>query len=401
MTTSYDLLIVGAGVSGLSMAYYGAARGWRVAALEVTERSGGSLHSQALPGADFWLELGAHSCFNSYVNLIDILEGCGLLGRIQAKTKARFKLLSDGRLQSVLAPLRWLELARSLPRLLTARKAGATVADYYCRVLGPTNYERLFGPAFDAVICQPAAEFPAEILFGKRSRRKDVLRSFTFPAGLQTIAEALARRPGVETLTGREAQAVIRNGAGFTIATTTGEQYRAPRLCLATPVDVAAALLAPAAPGLAALLQCVQTAVVDTTGVVVRQAALASMPACAGIIAARDSFYSAVSRDVAPHPEYRGFTFHFRPGLLDEASRLRRIATVLGVGVQDFEQVTGRRNQLPALRLGHAELIQEVDRRLAGEPLALTGNYFTGVSLEDCVTRSLKECERLRNQPLA
>jgi oxygen-dependent protoporphyrinogen oxidase len=36
-----------------------------------------------------------------------------------------------------------------------------------------------------------------------------------------------------------------------------------------------------------------------------------------------------------------------------------------------------------------------VDRLLAGMPLAVTGNWFAGLSIEDCVQRSRSEWERL------
>jgi protoporphyrinogen oxidase len=52
-------------------------------------------------------------------------------------------------------------------------------------------------------------------------------------------------------------------------------------------------------------------------------------------------------------------------------------------------------NRLPALRKGHAELVRRIDRALAGTRLALTGNWFVGVSIEDCLTRSRQEMDRL------
>lgn len=53
-------------------------------------------------------------------------------------------------------------------------------------------------------------------------------------------------------------------------------------------------------------------------------------------------------------------------------------------------------NQLPALRVGHGEWVRNLDRMLAGTQLALTGNYFTGVAIEDCICRSRVEWERLQ-----
>ncbi len=395
---SYDLIIVGAGISGLSMAHYGAQRGWRVVVLEQADRIGGSLDSHRSRGTDFWLELGAHSGFNSYGNLLGILEERGGLQQLCGRARAPFQVLADGRLQSVFSRLHWLELLLSLPRLLTARKPGKSVAEYYHNVLGGSNYADLFGPAFNAVICQQADAFPADILFSRKPRRKDVMRSFTFPNGLQTIAAILAQRDDIEIQTGQSVQSLRYDNAVFTLTTAASVIYRAGAVCLATPVAVAATLLKEAFPALGSLLQRIATVTVESLGVVVRREAV-SLPPLAGIIARDDSFFSVVSRDTVPDPTYRGFTFHFKPGLLDETGKLQRIGEVLGVARSRLEAIAGKTNRLPALRVGQQELIRAIDSHLSGIPLALTGNYFTGVSLEDCVTRSLMEFSRLLNEP--
>jgi len=41
------------------------------------------------------------------------------------------------------------------------------------------------------------------------------------------------------------------------------------------------------------------------------------------------------------------------------------------------------------------ELVRRIDQALAGTRLALTGNWFVGVSIEDCLTRSRQEMDRL------
>ena len=60
--------------------------------------------------------------------------------------------------------------------------------------------------------------------------------------------------------------------------------------------------------------------------------------------------------------------------------------------------MVSKTNRLPALRVGQSDLIGAVDRALAGTRLALTGNYFTGVAIEDCVARSRTEWERLQRE---
>ncbi len=54
-----------------------------------------------------------------------------------------------------------------------------------------------------------------------------------------------------------------------------------------------------------------------------------------------------------------------------------------------------RRAILPSPVLGHADVVAEIDRLCAGERLCLTGNWFGGLSIEDCVDRSRREWARV------
>jgi len=396
----HDLLIIGAGISGLSMAHDAAGAGWNALVLERELRPGGCLCSHRFGGAldGFWLELGAHSAFNSYGNLLAILERVGMLNHLQRRARVGFRLFADGAVRSIPSQLYFSDLLLAPFRLAGLKKTGRSVADYYGRIVGPRNYAAVFEPAFNAVICQPASDYPADSLFNARPRRKDVPRGFTLPGGLQTIADTLARQPGIHVQFGQTAREIGRVGDDFVVRTDQGE-YAARALCLATPVAVAAGLLRAEFPELAAALAQVQTAPVESVGVAL-PADRVALPPVAGLIGRNEAFYSVVSRDTAPDPAHRGFTFHFRPGALDEEGKLNRIAQVLNAPRAAFgsENVATRNNQLPALRVGHDEWISAVDRALAGSRLALTGNYFTGVAIEDCVTRSRAEFERLRRE---
>ncbi|MDG4594954.1 MAG: FAD-dependent oxidoreductase [Candidatus Contendobacter sp.] len=398
----HDLLIIGAGISGLSMAHDAARAGWRVQVLEADQRPGGCLCSHRFGGAldGFWLELGAHSGFNSYGNLLAILESVRALDRLQPRAKVSFRLFADGAVRSIPSQLNFSELLLAPFRLLRAKKAGHSVADCYGRIVGPRNYAAVFEPAFDAVICQPAAEFPADCLFRPRPRRKDVPRGFTLPDGLQTVADILAGQSDIPIEFGQAAREVWRAGEDFGVRTDRGE-YAARALCLATPVAVAAELLRAEFPELAAALARIRTATVESVGVAL-PADRVSLPLVAGLIGRNETFYSVVSRDTAPDARHRGFTFHFRPGVLDEEGKLNRIAQVLNAPRDAFDagNVVSQVNRLPALRVGHGDWVSAVDRALAGNRLALTGNYFVGVAIEDCVTRSRREFERLRRQGL-
>ncbi len=395
-----DLIIIGAGVSGLSMAQAAARTGWKTLLLEQDDRPGGCLHSHRFTGEldGFWLELGAHSAFNSYGNLLALLESAGALGRLQRRAKVGFRLYAEGAVCSIPSQLSFAELLLAPFRLLGLSKTGRTVADYFGPIVGPRNYRAVFEPAFSAVICQPAGEFPADSLFNPRPRRKDVPRGFTLSGGLQTLAEIFAEQPGVNIEFGQTVQEVRREDDNFVVRTNS-DVYLARSLCLATPVTVATHLLQTGFPALAERLAEISTAEVETVGIAVPQSAL-QLPRMAGLIGRDQAFYSVVSRDVVPDERYRGFTFHFRPGALDAAGQRDCIAQTLNLPHEMLTaaNVVSKTNQLPALRVGHGERTRDVDRMLAGTRLALTGNYFTGVAIEDCVIRSRQEWVRLQRE---
>jgi len=392
---TYDSLIIGAGISGLGFAHLCSRRSLRTLVLEGTARVGGCIASHGFPGTNgFWVEAGAHTCYNSYGHLLDIVADLGLTPQLTAKAKVNFKLLYRGHLRSVLSRLHPLELVLSLPRLAWEPKAGRSVADYYSRVLGRDNYRDLFGPAFNAVVCQPADSFPADLLFRRKPRRKGLPRSFTLPQGLSTIPEAIVGQPSLEVLTGTAAVGIGRKADGFGVVTADGRRFAAQHLTLAVAPDQAAMLLAQGFPELAQLLGEIAMAEIDSVSVAVPRNTL-RFPPLAGIIAPDPDCYAAVSRDYLEDPGQRGFTFHFRPDRLDQEGQLRRICQILGIAEGQITAITRHRNRLPALRAGHTERVAQIDRLLADSGLLLTGNYFLGVSIEDCLTRSATELQRL------
>jgi protoporphyrinogen oxidase len=392
---SYQTVVVGGGISGLAMAHYAAEQGQSTLLLEASERVGGCLYSHRFEScAGFWAELGAHTCYNSYGRLLGIMETCGLLEQIQEKRKLPYRLLADDKIHSIGSRLFVPELLTVLPKLFAVKKPGKSVGEYYARVLGRRNYERVLGPALDAVICQPAAGFPAEALFRKRERRKDVIRNYTFPGGVEDISRTIAQRLGAALRSAQPVTAIAKESDGFRITSTSGEEYIGQHLVLATPVATAATLLAEPFPKLATLLSRIQQVSVESLAVVVPKNAV-DLPPLAGLIGVDESFYSMVSRDPRPDPAWRGFTFHFKPQRLDEEQKLERICRVLGIARSDIAAQASTLNQLPALALGHYGLIEQIDEALTGGRLGLTGNYFAGVSIEDCLVRTLSEFRRL------
>jgi UDP-galactopyranose mutase len=397
-----DLIVVGGGVSGMSLAWKAAAAGRRVRVLEREGRVGGCLHTHRTPDG-FWHEMGAHATYNSYGGFLDLVVATGLAGRIvpRGPARARFGLLRDGEIAwltppKVLLQLSWLEAAAHLPFGLFARKEGETVYSHYARLLGRRNYDRVLSPFFAAVPSQKADGFPVSgpgSLFKKRPRRKEFPRGFEIDGGLQTVCEAAAALPGVAVETGVAAVGVARAGSGFAVIAADGRTYEAPLAAVAVAPDAAAALLRDGFHELATALSRVRTVTVESLGVVLPRARC-WMPECAFVVPVDDVFFSCVTRDPVPDPERRGFAFHFRPGVPRE-EKLARMAEILRVSRDELGAPVEQRLTLPAPALGHAELVRTVDAALAGGGLAVTGNYFGGLAIEDCVQRSLSEWKRI------
>jgi protoporphyrinogen/coproporphyrinogen III oxidase len=397
-----DVIVVGGGVSGLSLAWKAASAGRRALVLEREPRVGGCLHTHRTPDG-FWHELGAHTTYNSYGAFLDVVVGAGLAPRIVPRGPARatFGLLRGGDIAwltppKVLLRLSWLEAATHFPFGLFARKDGETVYSYYSRLLGRRNYDRVLSPFFAAVPSQKADGFPVTgpgSLFKKRPRRKEFPRSFAVQGGLQSVCEAVAALPGVTVEVGAAAVKVARRGAAFAVTVADGRTIEAPLAAIAAPPDAAAAMLHDDFHELSSAIARVKTVTVESMGVVLPRARC-WMPECAFIVPVDDAFFSCVTRDPVPDPERRGFAFHFRPGVSRD-EKLARMAEVLRVPREELGTPAEQRLTLPSPALGHADVVRDIDAALAGGKLAVTGNYFDGLAIEDCVLRSNAEWGRI------
>jgi UDP-galactopyranose mutase len=399
---SHDVVVIGSGVSGLAFAWKAARSGKKVLVLEREGRIGGCIHSHRRDG--HWFEMGAHTAYNSYGTFLDVVVGTGIADKVveRGPARARFGLLRGGEYRwltppKILLQLNWLEAAVSFPLGFFRKKEGQTVYSYYSRVVGRRNYDRIFSPFFAAVPSQKADGFPLEgpgSLFKKRPRREDFVRSFGFQGGLQTVLDAAAAFPGVTVEKGVRATRVRRTAGGYGVEAEGGRSFEAPAVAMAATADEAATMLDGDFHELAAGIRRVKTIAVESHGVVIPRARVAWMPEVAFVVPVDDIFHSVVTRDPFPDPERRAFCFHFKPGHSRD-EKLRRMAEVLKVRPDELGEVVDQRLVLPAPALGHAGIVEEIDRCLAGGRLAVTGNYFAGLAIEDCVLRSNAEWARV------
>lgn len=394
---NYDVIVVGAGISGMSFSHYAIKAGLKTLVLEKSPRVGGSFHSSTFEksNTDFWLELGAHTCYNSYRNLIEVIEDCGVAEQISPRAKVPFRVLVNDRVKSFTSQINFFELLTSIPKAFSKKKEGETVESYYGSILGKKNFTKVFSALFSAVPSQNADKFPADALFKKRERRKDILKHYTMKNGLESIITGIANNTNMEIKCGIEIVDIIQTEDGFKVKTKSGEFF-STYLSICTSITSVPNLVKNIAPELAEKISGIKFQKIESMGVIVSKDATEIKP-FAGLVPIDDDFFSAVSRDTISDESYRGFTFHFKPDILSNVQKIQKICDVLGISEDQIIESHERLNIVPSLRLGHYALIDEVDQLLKDQNLFLSGNYFAGLSIEDCVSRSKSEVERMLN----
>jgi protoporphyrinogen oxidase len=235
----------------------------------------------------------------------------------------------------------------------------------------------------------------ADTLFRKKPRRKEIIRSFSGRSGVQQFSDAIAANSAVEVRTNSSVVTLQPLDDGFILRLADGSEIEARQVALAVAPDHAAAILHNSYAQISDLIQSIEMVDIESLAIVVEADQIKLEP-LAGIIAVDDDFYSVVSRDPISDERYRGFTFHFKPGRLSADEQLERACRVLGVREGQVTAAKSHNNRLPSLRSGHRQRIEKLDGMLASTPqLAMTGNWFAGVSIEDCLVRSAAEAARL------
>lgn len=434
-----SVVIAGAGLSGLSLAWALKGLGVDVRVFEAEARPGGKLKSDRIAG--FLVETGPQSFGPRDPAAAALVAVLGLEDRlVPASSAAESRaVVADGRIQPV--PLSPLSFARSpllpfaakvrllcdlaLPRGPAGLGGEESVAEFARRRFGARGCERVFFPMVsglytgDPELLSISAAFPRlaalekdhrSVLLGALAQaRAPALGTqlASFREGMGTLTGELARRLGGDLTLSASVTSVRSSGSGWAVHVERAgkrELVHADAVALTAPAHALGPVLEAEDPALAANVARISYAPIAVAYLGYRQADLPRLPRSYG-------FYTPSSEPNALLGAVftsELFPLHAPPGhhLLacrlggsrdpevlarrdDEIAwrahqELSRLLEVRGDPV--FTRVVRHPRALPQYALGHPRRVHAIDAALSHHPaLFLSGNAYRGLGILDCL----------------
>ena len=431
-----DVLVVGAGISGLTAAFQLTRRGFRVEVIDAAPTAGGVIGTGRREGVLY--ERGPNSLLETSALVPSLLEELGIAGeRLEANPAASKRYIVRNGALTALPTTPSALLATSLFsagakfRLLrepfvmrAAVETEESVSQFVERRLGREPLDYAVEPFVAGIYAgnpdelSLAAAFPRlaalEHRYGSLLRgglqiargQRHGATSFSFRGGMRTLTDALSRAVGVVT----DARAIEINSSGdgaVTIGIDTARgrmQTRARAVVLAVPAGSAAALVRDLAPEAARALEEIPYAPVASVASVYERADIAHALDGFGFLVPRVEkrrilgtlFSSSMFEGRAPKERVLLTTFvggRRDPQLVSSSEEALaamvedELATLLGAARRPrFSVVTRWPHAIPQYTLGHLSRIERAERVQARLPgLYLCGSYRAGVSVAGCI----------------
>ncbi len=389
MQNKYDIIVIGAGLSGLTFANEVANKSKKVLLLEAKSTIGGCLHTLYHTDKSAWVELGAHTFYNKYIKLIELIERLDLDKEVVPRQKKPIRVFSN-RIEKITSQINRLELFFSLFRLFTSSKKGKTIKEYYAPIVGKRNYNKVFYRMFNTIAVQHAENFSAEYFLKKRKlKNKDYPKTFLLKNGMSSLIDKLAASENITIQTNFKATECVQRNGGFEVKNAANETVIAKDICFAATPQVNGNLLKEIHQELSDLLLHFPMQQVESRGLFMAKDK-APIDPIMFLTPLEGKCFSMVSRDVLPHSTLRGFSFHFEQDAPDKHSIIHK---VLGTDNQQIPSNNSTQHQLPLIPTGHAQRLEKIKTFAKDAGIYLVGNYFNGLSLEDCVERALEEAD--------
>jgi oxygen-dependent protoporphyrinogen oxidase len=445
-----DVVVVGAGISGLAAAFRLARGGLRVAVLEAAERVGGAI--ETFSDGAWRFEMGPNTVVESDESVGRLIRDAGLEGeKIVASPSAKRRYLYKG---SQLVPLPGgpggllktpLFSAGAKLRLLREPWIGRppegaeeSIAQFVRRRLGTEFLDYAVGPFVSGVYAGDPERLSARwavpkihalekehgslirggLICSRLARRKGPAPGgamISFREGLEELPRRLAREIG-DVRTGVAVRRVLRIENGFRVETSAGP-VEAARVVLAVPADAAARLLEEATSGVSLTFAEVPYAAVAVVSLGWRREDVGHPLDGFGFLAPRKEglrllgclFPSQIFPGRSPEGHVAlaafagGRTDPELAGWDEDRIAATAVAELRGPlrlrGEPALRLVRRWPRAIPQYELGHGRFVErarEIERSLPG--LRLADNFLGGISVPDCIRNATALAEEISEE---
>ena len=419
-----DVVVIGAGITGLTCAYRLQKLGFDVLVLESSDRVGGVIRSESING--HLVEWGAGSLLPTE-HTIGFLDELGLLDDlIEANPKSPRYIVVDGQMKAIpFGPLSFKGLLRAFCEPFVRTKSGVSgnpdesVASFFRRRFGPEAHDRMAAPfvagiyAGDTEKLSIGATFPRmlEVERTHGSLMTGMLRGKSKTQS-KTAQQHLPRRTGrissftkgMETLPRRIAEDLtIRfNSSGVRI----GTDVHPKATVVAIPAYQAASIFEETDPAISSALSSIEYAPIVVAATSLPVEGLTESHRGFGFLVAKGErlnilgtvFNSSLFADRAPHNRLLLTTFlggATKPEAFDWPDQrvwdvvCAEVKLVLKSSVSPEPVALFRhRRAIPQYTIGHRTRTEDLRNELKRCPgLFLAGNYLDGVSVPACLEK--------------
>lgn len=449
-----SVIVIGAGISGLTAAHALRNAGHDVMVFEATGRAGGRIHSERVAG--FLVEHGANGMLAPAPHAEALIGELGLATeKIDRSETARSRyLVRDGRVRELpLQPLRFLlsgplsttgGLRVLLEPFVAAGPCDETVAAFARRRFGREFLDYVVDPlvgglyAGDPRQLSVSAVFPqlkriertgrSVILAAVRSRlRRGTQRPgcdyagrmlFSFRGGLGVLPQAMTRRLADRLYLNRRVESIRRAaGGGFLVTVRGGSGSRtlgADSVVIATPAYAAAEILCRFDPRIAQALSRIRHPPLAVAFLGYRADAIAHPLDGSGVLApsieGRNVLGMLFSSTLFPGraPAGHAALTTFIGGARQPLLALSRPEELLEIAHREARELLGARalpviarahcwrRGIPQPAVDHPRRVAEIAAHAGEHPgLFLTGNYVSAVSVAACTGEALQTARRV------
>jgi oxygen-dependent protoporphyrinogen oxidase len=435
-----DVVVIGAGISGLAAAYELQRRGATVHIVESSDRPGGVIDTERRDG---WvIDGGPDSILVQKPAAVALCRELGIADRLIHTLPPRTAyVLRDHQLHPIAEgsflgfPISLKALAttslftvggrlRMAGEILIPRRSGdedESVASFVRRRFGDEAVDYIADPLLAGIHAGDADRLSMRALFPRlvdaEREHGSVIRAFralrvkpspqgafvSFPGGVRELVDAVTANLTPGTLQTGVRALDVRRQQRYVVDTTAGPVHAAA-LVMAVPAHAAGALLRSLDTTLAGLCERVPYASTATVAFGYRRDQIAHPMRGTGFVVPRverqvllaGTWVSSKWPDRAPegHVLVRGFLGGGRdPHRLERGddelitAARRELSALLGItGEPLFARLSRWTRQSPQYEVGHHQRLAQIEARLAAHPgLFVTGSGFRAIGIPDCV----------------